>query len=347
MATPNYNLPTISGNMAADVVRDMNALAEASDSAIKTVDTKLTEFTSDVTASTKWLGKVGGTANALTANFAGITAYKDGMGVSFVATANSTSAVTLNINGIGAIPIKKSNGTAFSVMKNGGVYTARYSAGAFILQGEGGSGNAQPSDVLVGKTFTNDVGEFVGTLVEKKNLGIKSIQRGIKSMFDTTEIFDIPINTVISGQSIVRLTIRSNWQDATVSFVYGSLNGSNNTLRLVRGKGHNSAVVIVLWEVIEFESYVKVQSGLTSIEKGAQTVITNISTYNDSNSQVFHSYCYIPNPYTTGSVEKMVSFEKIGGIVNGTRSQLEFAIGASMPSEHKIYIVYYLVEYPS
>lgn len=35
MATPNYNLPTISGNMAADVVRDMNALAMATDSAIK------------------------------------------------------------------------------------------------------------------------------------------------------------------------------------------------------------------------------------------------------------------------------------------------------------------------
>lgn len=35
MATPNYNLPTITGNMAADVVRDMNALAEATDSAIK------------------------------------------------------------------------------------------------------------------------------------------------------------------------------------------------------------------------------------------------------------------------------------------------------------------------
>lgn len=36
MATPNYNLPTISGNMTADVVRDMNALATATDGAIKT-----------------------------------------------------------------------------------------------------------------------------------------------------------------------------------------------------------------------------------------------------------------------------------------------------------------------
>ena len=36
MATTNYNLPTITGNMNADVVRDMNALAEATDAAIKT-----------------------------------------------------------------------------------------------------------------------------------------------------------------------------------------------------------------------------------------------------------------------------------------------------------------------
>ena len=35
MATPNYNLPTITGNMTADVVRDVNALAEATDTAIK------------------------------------------------------------------------------------------------------------------------------------------------------------------------------------------------------------------------------------------------------------------------------------------------------------------------
>lgn len=64
MATTNYNLPTITGNMTADVVRDMNALAEATDSAIKQavdgvelsqitqevskVDTKLTQHLDDM-----------------------------------------------------------------------------------------------------------------------------------------------------------------------------------------------------------------------------------------------------------------------------------------------------------
>lgn len=37
MVTANHNLPTITGNMTADVVRDMNALADATDDAISRV----------------------------------------------------------------------------------------------------------------------------------------------------------------------------------------------------------------------------------------------------------------------------------------------------------------------
>ncbi|SCY78040.1 hypothetical protein [Lysinibacillus fusiformis] len=112
----------------------------------------------------KWIETVGGTANALTATVSGITSYKNGLAVSFPATSNSTAAMTLNINGLGAIPIKKANGTAFNNAKANGVYTVRYRAGSFILQGEGGAGNAQPSEVLTGKTFTNDNGEQSGTM---------------------------------------------------------------------------------------------------------------------------------------------------------------------------------------
>jgi hypothetical protein len=113
---------------------------------------------------TKWIETVGGVANALTATVPDITSYKNGLAVSFPATSNSTAAVTLNINGLGAIPIKKANGTTFSNAKANGVYTVRYRAGAFILQGEGGAGNAQPSDVRKGKTATVDNGDITGTL---------------------------------------------------------------------------------------------------------------------------------------------------------------------------------------
>lgn len=70
MATPNYNLPTITGNMTADVVRDVNALAEATDTAIKSavdgidltnieqeisdVDSRVTAHLAEVASKTKY-----------------------------------------------------------------------------------------------------------------------------------------------------------------------------------------------------------------------------------------------------------------------------------------------------
>ncbi|QTB21570.1 hypothetical protein J1907_17750 [Lysinibacillus sphaericus] len=117
----------------------------------------------------KWIETVGGTANALTATIDGLTSYKNGLAVSFPATSNSTAAMTLNINGLGAIPIKKANSTAFSNAMANGVYTVRYRAGAFILQGEGGEyGNAKEGDVVKGVTFGTEQGIKTGTLVAYK-----------------------------------------------------------------------------------------------------------------------------------------------------------------------------------
>ncbi|MFJ7919983.1 hypothetical protein ACIQ6U_09510 [Lysinibacillus fusiformis] len=116
-----------------------------------------------------WIETVGGSANALTATVSGITSYKNGLAVSFPATSNSTAAMTLNINGLGAIPIKKANGTAFSNAMANGVYTVRYRAGAFTLQGEGGEyGNAKEGDVVKGVTFGTEQGIKTGTLVAYK-----------------------------------------------------------------------------------------------------------------------------------------------------------------------------------
>lgn len=78
------------------------------------------------------------------------------------------------MNGLGAKPIKKPNGNDVSAgnLKAGSIYTLRYNGTNFILQGEGGSGTAQPADVLSGKTFTNDIGEQIGTMT---NNGVKTI----------------------------------------------------------------------------------------------------------------------------------------------------------------------------
>lgn len=61
MTTPNYNLPLITGNMTSDVPRDMNALADATDGAIKSVanqsGTNLSQHAQELPTKTK-LGHV-------------------------------------------------------------------------------------------------------------------------------------------------------------------------------------------------------------------------------------------------------------------------------------------------
>lgn len=92
--------------------------------------------------------------------------YVEGMAIAVKIPVDNTGPSTLNVNGMGAVPIKKPNGNEVSAgnLKAGSIYTLRYNGANFILQGEGGGGNAQPEDVLSGKTFTNDYGEQVGTM---------------------------------------------------------------------------------------------------------------------------------------------------------------------------------------
>lgn len=101
-------------------------------------------------------------------------AYTNGMGVVITVNADSTAAATLNVNGLGVRSIKKANGNAVINLKKDGVYTLRYNSvtEAFILQGEGGAGNAQPGEVLSGKTFSNDTGDQTGTMPNRGTVTI-------------------------------------------------------------------------------------------------------------------------------------------------------------------------------
>src|SRR5690606_11907309 len=83
----------------------------------------------------------GGTANALTltANSA-VTAHADGLRMSFRAVAANTGAATLNVNGIGAKPIRKITITGESALVGGeirepGIYEVVYCS---ILNGSAG-----------------------------------------------------------------------------------------------------------------------------------------------------------------------------------------------------------------
>jgi hypothetical protein len=162
--TPNLNLPKPIGtdnNSRANY----NALIDAIDqNAAKKTD--LNTHTAENTSHVRYGGVTTGTANiyALTLNPA--PTLVDGLAVSVKIHVNSTTASTLNVNNLGAIPLKKVNGTDITNLKANGIYTFRYNSttGNFYVQGEGAYGNATASDLLSGKTASTDAGEITGTI---------------------------------------------------------------------------------------------------------------------------------------------------------------------------------------
>lgn len=109
-----------------------------------------------------------GTANAkVVALDPAPTAYVEGLAIAFKNAAQNTGAVTINVNGLGAKNVLKSNGNALTSgsLKANSIYTLRYNGTAFILQGEGGEyGNATAADVLAPKTIGTDAGLVTGTM---------------------------------------------------------------------------------------------------------------------------------------------------------------------------------------
>lgn len=131
-----------------------------------------------ITSNIYYGSATGTNAKVITLNPAPILLY-EGLALSFKNVTANTGSVTLNVNGLGAKTIIKANGKALSSgnLKAGSIYTVRYNGTNFILQGEGGSGNAISSEVLVGKTFTNDDGEFTGTMINRSGTTVSGTRR--------------------------------------------------------------------------------------------------------------------------------------------------------------------------
>ena len=98
----------------------------------------------------------------------GITQLVEGMSIKVKFTNANTGACTLNINGIGAVSIKKSNGNdlAASNIKAGQICHLVYTGSVFQLLGEGGGeyGTALPEHVLEGYTIGTEEGIKSGTM---------------------------------------------------------------------------------------------------------------------------------------------------------------------------------------
>jgi hypothetical protein len=105
--------------------------------------------------------------NSYTVSIPGITTLVEGLSVKIKFTNANTGAATLNINGLGAKQIRKSNGNALSTgnIKAGQICHLVYTGSVFQLLGEGGEyGTAQPEQVLEGYTIGTENGIVSGTM---------------------------------------------------------------------------------------------------------------------------------------------------------------------------------------
>lgn len=105
----------------------------------------------------------------------GITALTEGLSIKAKFTNANTGASTLNINELGAVAIKKSNGGELSAgnIQAGQILHLVYTGSVFQLLGEGGEyGTAQANDVLSGKTIGTENGLVDGAIPDN---GVKII----------------------------------------------------------------------------------------------------------------------------------------------------------------------------
>jgi hypothetical protein len=163
--------------------------------------------------------------------------YYDGLCFAFKNATQNTGAVTINVNGMGAKPIKKPNGNDLVAgnLKAGIVYTVRYNGTNFILQGSDSTGNARPEHVLAGKTFSNDDGpDQVGTLKPfARESGTVSIQYVRKEFTPSSiTVSDLPF----APETIVIEMLNDYWFDVALGhFVRADLYfGPGSTVKSIR-----------------------------------------------------------------------------------------------------------------
>jgi hypothetical protein len=119
-----------------------------------------------------------GTGTAITLNMPSVAEYTTNMKLTFIVKENNNgNATTININDLGAKDLYKPNTTDAPSLKSGKAYEVWYDGTIFFLKASA-SGDASPSDVLAGKTFSNDDGEQVGTK-DLSNLVASNVKDGV------------------------------------------------------------------------------------------------------------------------------------------------------------------------
>lgn len=215
-----------------------------------------------------------------------LSSYVEGMALSVKIPVDSTGACTINVNGLGAVGIKKANGADVTNLKAGGIYTLRYDGVNFILQGEGASGNATASDLLSGKTATTDAGEITGTMIDR---GAISQSLAINGTYTILEGYHNG-----SGKVTQSIPVKSaqTYTPTTTNQVISAgqyLSGSQTILGDSNLVGPNILAGKSIFGVAGTGGSVVVQSGVSVLTGGANAIgsaIVNISAVDLSKSIV-------------------------------------------------------------
>lgn len=144
-----------------------------------------------------------GTATAYTVTLSPAPeSIPDGFGITIIPHVTSGTNPTLNVNGLGAFPLKKQNGLNYPTGKLvvGKPYTFRKVGTDFLADSTGGNGDALVSDVRAGKKFTNDDNDdLTGSLVVRA-AEVTTITPGPSTQSLLPGIYDNTI--IINGVSV-------------------------------------------------------------------------------------------------------------------------------------------------
>ncbi|NRT78107.1 hypothetical protein [Clostridium beijerinckii] len=215
--TRNYNLVKPTDIETADITVINNNM-DIIDNTMKSQSNKISALNSD---RIYYGGTSTGSGNAYTITIdPNVTSYSEPLAISFKANYSSTGNTTINVNNLGAKAIKKANGNNVTNLIAGSIYTMRYNGTNFILQGEGGSGNATASDILAGKTASTDAGDVVGNILSKS----------AQTYNPSTTAQIITSGQYLSGnQTIAPVTGNATINDVVSGKVFSSANGINLT----------------------------------------------------------------------------------------------------------------------
>jgi len=205
---------------------------------------------------TRYAGNAGGSANALTLTLnPALTAHTSGLPITFAATAANTGAATVNINGLGAVAVKRLDGSALRVgdivagqrceiVYTGAVYLLSSAVreattlGGLISSSSGAASSVVATDengmvtigtnsgsnsnallVFQGKNVSNNHGYYVGYYSPSDSFNIASLANGISIPF----LSITPVGVLVNGApATAKLSIKSPSSSAYIMHLINS-----------------------------------------------------------------------------------------------------------------------------